>query len=712
MAVGYRCSSRPPLPPLDAHHHAHALGGRVATLVAGYGVPLAEGQRAATPATRGRGGDGGSAPRGGQARRRRHRAQDRAWARAPGAARRDSAAPRPMVAPGRARPTTARSTCSWPGWSRAPANWSRVCTTTPSSAAASWSASAACSPRRSPTWRSASRRSPRSTPRRCSTTSPRGTARAGAASPVDRRRAHPPVAVVVRPRDVGARRGGGRRQPDRDRARSAGGGRRPGRGGRVTALVAAPARRRSTPCSTRGVIVAGASSHPGKFGFVVLHNLLAHGYAGRSRPTATSAARGATRCSGCPARVDRGRARRCRRPRVRVHAGRAQRRPAAHLRRPRRAGGVRDDRRLRRDRRRRAGGGTRARRRRRGAGPAPRGPERPGRRVDPSALCAQMVAPYPPPGPIAVAASRATSSRASRTSPASPASASAARCRWATRRRSAWPTSSSGSPTTRRRDVDHLRRGHRRRPAAVRATAGGGERKPVVVVKGGRHAAGPAARRRVAHRRAGRRRPGVHRHVPAGGRHAPRGHGRRGVRGRRHARHPAAAGGPPHDRAHHRRRMGRGRGRRGHPVAATGCPSSRPTSARSSTRSSRRGGDGRTPIDLAAARPATPSPRCIELLAAPPEVARHRSTSASAIQSNQARLLRAGAFARPGRRAHRSYHERQDARYARVAAEVSAATGTPIVRATELAAQPTPTTPGPWTVRVGRLSLLRAVNAP
>src|SRR2546422_11442367 len=30
----------------------------------------------------------------------------------------------------------------------------------------------------------------------------------------------------------------------------------------------------------RGVIVAGASSHPGKFGFVALHNILAAGYAG------------------------------------------------------------------------------------------------------------------------------------------------------------------------------------------------------------------------------------------------------------------------------------------------------------------------------------------------------------------------------------------------------------------------------------------------
>ena len=31
----------------------------------------------------------------------------------------------------------------------------------------------------------------------------------------------------------------------------------------------------------RGVVVAGASTHPGKFGFVSLHNLLAAGYEGR-----------------------------------------------------------------------------------------------------------------------------------------------------------------------------------------------------------------------------------------------------------------------------------------------------------------------------------------------------------------------------------------------------------------------------------------------
>ena len=31
----------------------------------------------------------------------------------------------------------------------------------------------------------------------------------------------------------------------------------------------------------KGIIVAGASSHPGKFGFVAAHNILAHGYTGK-----------------------------------------------------------------------------------------------------------------------------------------------------------------------------------------------------------------------------------------------------------------------------------------------------------------------------------------------------------------------------------------------------------------------------------------------
>ncbi len=38
----------------------------------------------------------------------------------------------------------------------------------------------------------------------------------------------------------------------------------------------------------RGVVVAGASTHPGKFGFVTLHNLLRHDYPGRVFATSLS----------------------------------------------------------------------------------------------------------------------------------------------------------------------------------------------------------------------------------------------------------------------------------------------------------------------------------------------------------------------------------------------------------------------------------------
>jgi acetyltransferase len=60
------------------------------------------------------------------------------------------------------------------------------------------------------------------------------------------------------------------------------------------------------------------------------------------------------------------------------------------------------------------------------------------------------------------------------------------------------------------------------------------------------------------------------------------------------------------------------------------------------------------------------------------------------------------------------YHERQDARFAQAAADISNATGKPIVSATELAVA-SPDNPGPATVRAtGRLcyaSANRAVTA-
>ena len=49
----------------------------------------------------------------------------------------------------------------------------------------------------------------------------------------------------------------------------------------MTGTTPAPREGLAALFEPNGIVVAGASSHPGKFGFVVLHNILAHGYAGR-----------------------------------------------------------------------------------------------------------------------------------------------------------------------------------------------------------------------------------------------------------------------------------------------------------------------------------------------------------------------------------------------------------------------------------------------
>ncbi len=85
------------------------------------------------------------------------------------------------------------------------------------------------------------------------------------------------------------------------------------------------------------------------------------------------------------------------------------------------------------------------------------------------------------------------------------------------------------------------------------------------------------------------------------------------------------------------------------------------------------------------------------------------------IQSNQARMMRDGGYY-PGDGLERivDYHERQDARFAQAAAEISDATGKPILTATELAVA-FPDNAGPRTVRAtGRVcypSSNRAVAA-
>jgi acyl-CoA synthetase (NDP forming) len=117
------------------------------------------------------------------------------------------------------------------------------------------------------------------------------------------------------------------------------------------------------------------------------------------------------------------------------------------------------------------------------------------------------------------------------------------------------------------------------------------------------------------------------------------------------------------------------------------------------------------PIDLAGGETRDTIPVVLEL------VARHAAIDAIVylgvgIQSNQARLARHGGFY-PDYGLERivAYHERQDERFARAAADIADATGKPILTATELAIA-TPDNPGPATVRAtGRLCYLSANRA-
>ena len=109
---------------------------------------------------------------------------------------------------------------------------------------------------------------------------------------------------------------------------------------------------------------------------------------------------------------------------------------------------------------------------------------------------------------------------------------------------------------------------------------------------------------------------------------------------------------------------------------------------------------GSNPVDLAGGETRDTIPELMELIAGHPDV--HAIVHLGlGIQSNQARLMRQGPFY-PGHGLDRivAYHERQDARFAEVAAAVSTATGKPILTATELAVAD-PTNPGPAAVRAG-----------
>jgi acetyltransferase len=120
------------------------------------------------------------------------------------------------------------------------------------------------------------------------------------------------------------------------------------------------------------------------------------------------------------------------------------------------------------------------------------------------------------------------------------------------------------------------------------------------------------------------------------------------------------------------------------------------------------------PIDLAGGETRDTIPEVLELVAADPGVDAVVYLGLG-IQSNQARLMKEGRFyPDDGLERIVAYHERQDERFARAAADVAAATGKPVLTATELAVA-SPDNPGPRTVReTGRLCYAasnRAVTA-
>ena len=109
------------------------------------------------------------------------------------------------------------------------------------------------------------------------------------------------------------------------------------------------------------------------------------------------------------------------------------------------------------------------------------------------------------------------------------------------------------------------------------------------------------------------------------------------------------------------------------------------------------------PVDCAGGETRDTIPDVLEIIARHPEV--HAVIYLGiGIQSNQARLMRDGGFY-PGFGMDRivSYHEKQDQRFAEAAHELSVATGKPILTATELATAD-PSNAGPATVRAtGRM---------
>lgn len=119
----------------------------------------------------------------------------------------------------------------------------------------------------------------------------------------------------------------------------------------------------------------------------------------------------------------------------------------------------------------------------------------------------------------------------------------------------------------------------------------------------------------------------------------------------------------------------------------------------------------RNPVDMAGGETRDTIPAVLGLVAGHPEVDAVLYLGLG-IQSNQARLMREGPF-HPGDGLDRivAYHERQDRRFAEAAAYVSDRTGKPVLTATELAVT-APDNPGPAGVRAtGRLCYASANRA-
>ena len=110
------------------------------------------------------------------------------------------------------------------------------------------------------------------------------------------------------------------------------------------------------------------------------------------------------------------------------------------------------------------------------------------------------------------------------------------------------------------------------------------------------------------------------------------------------------------------------------------------------------------PVDCAGGETRDTIPAILQLIAEHPDVDAIVYLGLG-IQANQARMMREGGFY-PGHGLERivDYHERQDRRFAEAAAELSDSTGKPILCATELATAD-PSNPGPAAVRAtGRLA--------